>query len=79
MLTIQETHDLVANKFPLREYLSPNLDLNEIVSRCQASRFDNRAQQVIADELGLYCRSTGLLSSLDTYVVVTSLFVCIVV
>ena len=79
MLTIQETHDLVANKSYQREYLSPNLDPTEIASRYPGSRFDNRAQQVIADELGLYCRFTGLLSSLDTYVVATSLFVCIVV
>ena len=75
MLTIPETHDLVADKSRLREYLSPNLDLNEIASRCQASCSDNCAQQVIADELGLYRKSTGLLSSLDTYVVATSLFV----
>ena len=70
---------MVANKSRKREYLSPNLDLNEIVSRCQASRFDNRAQQVIADELGSNRRSTGLLTSFDAYVVVTSLSVCIVV
>ncbi len=63
----------------LKLYLSPNLDLNEITRRCQASRFDNCAQQVIADEFSVYRRYTGLLSSLDTYIVATSLFVYIVV